>query len=741
MNGLSFLSALVAIIYISLGIYFYNLNKGESVNKLLLILCICFFDWSFAYIFWYSKEMIQTQYYPFINILGATGWSFYYGVIFHVSFEIVGLSSKIKSFYRKTLIYVPCTIMFIIYSMLRILKIDYYSLGFSIFNVTNFLITATYISIGLVLILRWGLASKIYREKKQAFLVVFFGAIAFILGIFCQNILPLLKLPTLYIAQIVSVFWVFGIFFAISKYDFLDIKSVYNIDKIMKNVNDTVIIVDNKNKITYFNENLQKFYKKSSNEILGSEIYDIIKFRFKSKKNDFTNCTIEKNGEEISVSVSTEEIFDNYGDRIGRLFVIKDNSQYIQIEKEKNKLRDILLKNDISYNLLINQSHNAILVHRDGEILFGNESATKLCGYISANNFIGTNIWNFIPDVDMKDLKLKYFNIINDKCSLTTFNGRILKSNGDMIEVENTSSYFEYGGQPTILSIMRDVSPEKKVKMLEIDVLEKTKLLDESLEMNKIITEFFSNVSHELKTPLNVIFSAIQTLGIYNDNSYESIIKRQRYHNIMKQNCYRLTRLINNLLDITKIDSGFLSLNFKNYNIVSIIEDITLSVVPYVENHEINLIFDTDIEEKIIACDPDRIELIMLNLISNSLKFTNAQGEIFVSIMDGTDFITILVKDTGLGMSKESLASIFDRFSQVDKTLTRNREGSGIGLYLVKSFVEMHNGKITVSSELGKGSEFVIKLPVRMVDTYLVEDSQYDINVEKIHVEFSDIYS
>ncbi|GAA0181118.1 PAS domain-containing sensor histidine kinase [Clostridium sediminicola] len=733
MNILSIFTAIVAVIYVLLGIYFYNLNKNEILNKLLLALCICFFSWSFAYIFWYSKDMIQTQYYPMINILGATGWSFYYGIILNLSFEITGYAKKIKF-----LVYIPCTIMFTIYSVLRVLRIDYYSPIFSKFNIINFTVTTIYILVALVLIFKWGKTSKIYREKRQAYLIVIFGLISFILGILFQNILPLMNFPTLYIAQIVSIFWVFGIFLAISKYSFLDITSAVTIDRIMKNVNDIIVLVDNNNIITYYNDNLIKLYGNNSDKIIGKHFSDVIIYKPNSSKN---NYLVNKDTEKIPVTINTEEINDDYGDVVGKLFVINDNTNFINIEKEKNNLREILLKNDISYNLLINQSHNAILVHRDGILLFANDNAAKLFGIATPGEFIGQSLLYMVPKNNRESLKEKFSMIIKKKCSSITFNDKVLKSSGVLIEVENTSSYFEYGGKPTVLTIMRDISTEKKVLQLEKDVLEKTKLLDQSLEMNKTITEYFSNVSHELKTPLNVIFSAVQTLNIYNDTTRESIIKREKYYYTMKQNCYRLTRLINNFLDISKIDSGFSKLNFRIYNIISLVENITLSVAPYVQNHGINLIFDTDIEEKLLACDPDKIEKIILNLISNAIKFTNSGGEILVTIKDGTDYITISIKDTGLGMSEDSIATIFDRFSQVDKTLKRNREGTGIGLYLVKSFIEMHNGKIQVISEPNKGSEFIISLPIRLIDSESEEESKYDINVERIQVEFSDIYS
>ncbi len=267
-------------------------------------------------------------------------------------------------------------------------------------------------------------------------------------------------------------------------------------------------------------------------------------------------------------------------------------------------------------------------------------------------------------------------------------------------------------------------------------------LLNESREYNKLITEFLSNISHELKTPLNVIFTAVQLLGFYEkdinkDINYE---KQDKYLKLIKQNCYRLMKLINNLLDTTKLDSGYLKLNLVNYNIVSLIEEITLSVTSYAESKGINIIFDTNVEEKIIAVDSDKIERIILNLLSNAIKFTNLGGNIFVNIKDAGEHVYIHVKDTGVGIPSDKLESIFERFFQIDKTLKKNKEGTGIGLHLVKSFVEMHKGDVTINSELGKGTEFIIKLPSILCNENVESKNVvYEANIERINMEFSDI--
>lgn len=277
---------------------------------------------------------------------------------------------------------------------------------------------------------------------------------------------------------------------------------------------------------------------------------------------------------------------------------------------------------------------------------------------------------------------------------------------------------------------------------------EKSKLLEEANEYEKLRSNFLANISHELRTPLNVIMSAQQIMGyILKEDSIENKSgKLNHYNKIVKQNCFRLIRLLSNLIDITKIDVGSFNIKLINEDIVKIVEDITLSVVSYVEDKNINIIFDTEIEEKIIACDPDKIERIILNLISNAIKFTPKDGHIYVSIKEDTDKIIISVKDSGIGIPPEMKDKIFQRFIQVDNSIRRQYEGSGIGLSLVKLLVELHKGVIYLESTLGVGSEFFVELPINAVENYerreTINDAiaAIDNKIDKINIEFSDIY-
>ncbi len=257
-------------------------------------------------------------------------------------------------------------------------------------------------------------------------------------------------------------------------------------------------------------------------------------------------------------------------------------------------------------------------------------------------------------------------------------------------------------------------------------------------EASKIKTHFISNISHELKTPINVIMSAIQLIN-YNTKESPSYSKNKNTLAIIDDNCKRLLRLINNLIDVQKHELDDTKLNLSAVNVVNLIEMLVASVVPYAESKNLNLIFDTNKEDVILKVDSDKLERIILNLLSNAIKFSKPNGEIRVTL-NFEDCLYISVADNGIGIAKENLNKIFDKFTQLDTSFSRKNEGSGIGLSIVKSFVLLHNGKISVKSELNKGTSFLIELPLTETSNIETEDASYDNLSENVKIELSDIY-
>lgn len=267
------------------------------------------------------------------------------------------------------------------------------------------------------------------------------------------------------------------------------------------------------------------------------------------------------------------------------------------------------------------------------------------------------------------------------------------------------------------------------------------KLYQMAKEREQLKTDFIANMSHELRTPLNIITSASMLLEMKSNKeetvSSEYILDKLSHIN---QSSNRLRRLINNLIDISKFDSGFFECKCKNENIVYVVEDIVHEVVDYAKEKNIELIFDTEEEEIISFIDKEKIERVILNLLSNAIKFTNENGKIEVYMKSDDNFIYITIKDNGIGISKEKIDHIFQRFYQVDNLLSRGSEGSGIGLCIVDEIIRMHGGKINIESEINKGTTFEIVLNVSKSNFIDKEEEKTDRNIKDIvKVEMSDI--
>ncbi|WP_373599001.1 ligand-binding sensor domain-containing protein [Paraclostridium bifermentans] len=269
------------------------------------------------------------------------------------------------------------------------------------------------------------------------------------------------------------------------------------------------------------------------------------------------------------------------------------------------------------------------------------------------------------------------------------------------------------------------------VKILQHLVDQKTMKLNKQLEENKKLSEeiidnekfknnYFVNLSHELRTPINVIVSTLQLIKLLSKDKNITYEKFNQYINIISKNCDNLLKIINDIIDSSKIETGKYKINKKNNDIVYIVEEAALNMSKFIEDKGLSLIIDPDMEEQIISCDETEIERCIINLIGNAVKFTQEGGEIRIYIEEVENNIEITIEDTGIGISKEDQEFIFKRFSQVDDgTGATKTSSSGIGLTLVKYIAELHGGYIKLESEVNKGSRFTIGIP------NVVENAKY----------------
>lgn len=278
-----------------------------------------------------------------------------------------------------------------------------------------------------------------------------------------------------------------------------------------------------------------------------------------------------------------------------------------------------------------------------------------------------------------------------------------------------------------------------KSKINKLSKEEMILLIEKLQEKQEIQENFMMNISHDLRSILNIIMSANYMLEcIKNRENINYDNKEKEYLNIVKRNTYKMLKLIDNLIDITRLENKYFKINKENIEIVNFIETVMGSIDKYAKQKDITLIFDTNKEECIVGVDPQALDRMCINLISNAIKFSPIGSFIYVTLMIDDKDVKISVADNGLGISKEDQKKIFERFNQGSKKNKHN--GSGIGLDLVKSLVKLHDGRITLKSELNKGSNFTIILPNTKLEKEEVKFKDERDRVQLLEIEFSDIY-
>lgn len=633
------------------------------------------------------------------------------------------------------------TFVILVTIILQILNINHnigvYRYNF-IYNLTVVLISITYISCIIACLV------KIFQFREITYLVIMISASLMLLKLVYGISLvittsDIIKINIVFFNFISFMSFVFGMFFdslkVIKNKNFMqeELSAFFNL--IEFDCNSEVILLRNNLKVIYANEKCRR--KRISPKNIENKTYIDLEKQIKGFLYDKNIISIESvlrhsqewkgiiklNGENEVINVNLQKIKKEKH----LYYVLRINDITEEYRMEKNLKLDEQRLRGVTENI----KDLIFTIDVEGKISYVNKAVIDVLGY-SEEELLGKIYYDkLLVESNLKIIDSKYFN--EDK--VLTIDK--VRSKRGLVELESISSRIKDSKSNTLgwVRVARNIEDVKEIEILK-------NKFEEIKQYDKVRSEFFANLSHELRTPINIIYSCIQLLN--NSKKFESGFASlyDKYEKTLKQNCFRMLRLVNNLIDITKIDSGFIKMDFINYDIIKLTEDITMSVIPYVESKNIDIIFDTDCEELEIKCDPDKIERIILNLLSNAIKFTEPGGRIEVSIFTDETWVDIRVKDTGIGIPSHMKEFIFERFIQNDKSLNRNKEGSGIGLSLVKSLVELHEGKVFLSESNESGSEFSILLPNVKLENDIDENGSldYKTEVEKISIEFADIY-
>jgi two-component system, OmpR family, phosphate regulon sensor histidine kinase PhoR len=333
--------------------------------------------------------------------------------------------------------------------------------------------------------------------------------------------------------------------------------------------------------------------------------------------------------------------------------------------------------------VISNLREGILLVNEMKRIMYGNRAAGDLLGY-EFDGLSGEPVQEIFRDYDL-----------NSRIDQTVRGGehaeyrvRTVLPSQKLLKADIFPLPHKDEDDPAVLIVLQDESEIEKLTQMR--------------------TDFVANVSHELRTPLTSIKGFAETIL---DSGMSDVERVHRFVEIIESEADRLTRLIDDLLDLARIESGRIRLDFKRTSIRKVIQDTVEKLIPQLEKAEIALDMETEEAVTPLLADPDRLAQVIINYVDNSMKYTHKGGSIRIKAFETENEILVEVTDNGVGIPAQDLERVFERFYRVDKARTRSSGGTGLGLAIVKHIIEAHGGKVFVRSTAGAGSTFGFSLP------------------------------
>ncbi|OGW75502.1 MAG: hypothetical protein A2Z72_02800 [Omnitrophica bacterium RBG_13_46_9] len=415
-------------------------------------------------------------------------------------------------------------------------------------------------------------------------------------------------------------------------------------------------------------------------KMLYNEISEVVDSRSHCHKIAETVSDIFRRELEREVDYNNTKLSTKYEEVIKE----KDASEQIAWKKYQKTLDDKKKTEAVIRSI----TEGLLVIDAKGKVVMMNPAAESLLD-VSKKDKIGKSILEDIKETQL----LSLFKSSRDKegmavelISQRDETKKILRASSAVIEDEN-------GQTVGMVSVLNDITKQK--------------------ELDQLKENFVANVSHELRTPLVAIEKSISLMI---DGTTGKLLEEQaELLSIAKRNLKRLNFLINDLLELSKLEAGKTKLRREASSIEKIINEVIESLETWAKSKSLKI--EKDIEEKLpeLEIDPNRITQVLNNLLGNSIKFTPENGTILVKarLLQEKLEVEVSVRDTGIGISKENLSTVFDKFYQAGERVATDISGTGIGLSIAKEIVELHGGKIRAESEKGKGADFIFTLPVK----------------------------
>jgi PAS domain S-box-containing protein len=461
---------------------------------------------------------------------------------------------------------------------------------------------------------------------------------------------------------------------------------------------------------TESNVNLQLVKLTDNGEIvLNNNLYKVVYHQLLNSKNTNRSYSLIL----LSLKTNKKKFNENKIQLFVKLFpfLIQKIESQLTLKKSEERFRTVFETVD----------DFIFVLDAKGSIIFTNNSGALALEYIP-EELIGMHFLMLVEDSEKGNVG-KFFQELLKSDKVVTFEVTFkTKYNKTIVFDINARSTFENEKIESVVGIGRNVTSRKayQVKLSELNnkLIEANRLvaierdranqrISVLEELNRLKNEFVSSVSHELRTPLASIIGFAETID--SDPNMDDSMKNEFNHVILSE-AKRLAKLINDVLDLSKIESGKIAINKTRFNIIKLLNGKIIDVKEKCENKNLFFSYDIPEQEILIFADEERINQVFDNIFSNAIKFTNPNGRISLLLQILYKEVEIIVTDTGVGIPQKDLPFLYQKFYRVER-LGNDASGTGLGLALVKQIIDLHKGMITIKSEEQKGTTIIIKLP------------------------------
>jgi PAS domain S-box-containing protein len=495
--------------------------------------------------------------------------------------------------------------------------------------------------------------------------------------------------------------------------------------RLLEQVYEPILVRTPDDRILYWNKGAQRIYGWSAEEAIGKVSRELLKTEFLEPE-PLIRKAFEMDGAwEGELSHLTRDgirrtMLSRWKMQKGRggweiLETSFDITERKRALEQEEQARAVILA-ETRFRELIENAPDAILqVDPGGKIVVANHTAERMFGY-TREELLGTNVDTLVP-MRARAGHIKHRTVFAKSPKIRPMGSGMelsaLRKDGIEVPVEISLSPSYQEGGTHVTAVIRDVSERRQAEtqmrslqenyMAELEARQK-----EADRLNRLKSEFLASMSHELRTPLHTIIGFAELLGEENEGPLNN--KQRRFLQHIQEDSEHLLGLINDVLDLSKIEAGGMSLRIEDVSLDAAIFEAMNAIRPRAAMKSLTLESD-DIYSVFVAVDPMRLKEVFYNLLSNAVKFTPEGGKITLQTKEEGQFVRVTVADSGIGIPSDQLEQIFEKFYQVGYATSGVREGTGLGLAICKRLVEMHGGRIWIESDPGSGSQFHFTVP------------------------------